>query len=444
MIKDKLKQYQKNTALIVNNIKFSYEELLSKYEYLGNFLSNNSIKSGSIIVIDGILTVDYIALFLLLIDYKCMVVPFSITTANKENLMRISEANVLIYVYENHIEIKNLCFQTSNNLFKNIIGQNHSGLIIFTSGTTGEPKAILHDMDVLLSKYVVLRQNPSIILSFLKADHIGGINTILYCIFSGATMVMPNSYSPSHICELIDKYKINILPATPSFINLFLLTGAYQNYDLSSITVISYGTEVMPSYLLMKLSSIFHNVKIKQTYGLSELGILSTKSYSNSSLLIRVGGDGYETKIVNNILYIRSKYSMIGYLNAPNPFDEDGWFNTQDIVEEFDEGYIKLLGRKSEIINIGGNKVFASYIENILIGMDEIEDVVIEEVKHTVLGNYIVAKVKLKKPETKEIDFKRNFYKYCSDNLEKFQIPAKIEITNSVLFSDRFKKKRGG
>lgn len=131
-------------------------------------------------------------------------------------------------------------------------------------------------------------------------------------------------------------------------------------------------------------------------------------------------------------------------MNAANPFDEDGWFNTHDMVEEFDGGYIKFLGRKSEIMNIGGNKVFASYIENILLGMDEIEDIIIEEVNHPVLGNYVKAKVKLIDSDIKEIDFKRKFYKYCNEKLEKFQIPAKVEITNTVLFSDRFKKKRGG
>jgi long-chain acyl-CoA synthetase len=94
-------------------------------------------------------------------------------------------------------------------------------------------------------------------------------------------------------------------------------------------------------------------------------------------------------------------------LNAANPFDEDGWFNTHDMVEEFDGGYIKFLGRKSEIMNIGGNKVFASYIENILLGMDEIEDIIIEEVNHPVLGNYVKAKVKLIDSDIKEIDFKR-------------------------------------
>ena len=64
---------------------------------------------------------------------------------------------------------------------------------------------------------------------------------------------------------------------------------------------------------------------------------------------------------------------MLGYLNAPQPFDEDGWFNTQDKVEQ-DGEWIKILGRVTDIINVGGQKVYPAEIESALLELDEITD----------------------------------------------------------------------
>lgn len=98
-----------------------------------------------------------------------------------------------------------------------------------------------------------------------------------------------------------------------TFLNLLLLTDYYKQYDLSSLKIISYGTEVMPEITLKKLRAAFPNAQLKQTYGLSELGILGTKSKETDSLWMKVGGEGFETKVIENILYIRSASAMLGY-----------------------------------------------------------------------------------------------------------------------------------
>ena len=99
------------------------------------------------------------------------------------------------------------------------------------------------------------------------------------------------------------------------------------------------------------LNKIFPQVKILQTYGLIELGVLRSKSKKNDSLWVKIGGEGYKTRIIDGILQIQARSAMLGYLNAPSPFTEDGWFKTGDTVE-VDGEYIKILGRKSEIINV--------------------------------------------------------------------------------------------
>ena len=181
--------------------------------------------------------------------------------------------------------------------------------------------------------------------------------------------------------EAISKYKVELLPATPSFLNLLIASKMYENFDLSSLKRITYGTEVMPQSTLDRMHQTFPQVKLLQTYGLSEVGVLHSQSRGDGSTWVRVGGDGFQTRVVDGILWIKSSYAMIGYLNAPSDFDEDGWFNTHDQVE-VDGDYFRILGRETDLINIGGQKVYPAEIESIILELDNIEDVAIFGEKH--------------------------------------------------------------
>jgi acyl-CoA synthetase (AMP-forming)/AMP-acid ligase II len=181
-------------------------------------------------------------------------------------------------------------------------------------------------------------------------------------------------------------------------------------------------------------------VTLKQTYGLSELGILQTKSKDSASLLVKVGGEGYETKVVDNILWIRARSAMLGYLNAPSPFDAEGWFNTGDLVEVEGE-YLRILGRKSEIINVGGEKVYPAEVESVLLEMDNVRDAVVSGKLNPVTGNVVVAKLLLDRPED-PVQLRRRVREFCKGRLAPYKIPAFVELVDDRLHNDRFKKAR--
>src|SRR4029077_13972175 len=176
-------------------------------------------------------------------------------------------------------------------------------------------------------------------INFLLFDHIGGFNTLFYTLANLGTIVVPADRSVAKVCEVVQKHKVELLPTSPSFLNLLLLAEAHKQFDLSSLKLITYGTEVMPERTLKMANDAFPNARFQQTYGLSELGILRSQSAADNSLLVRVGGEGYETRVVNGTLHIRAKSSMLGYLNAPSPFDKDGWFDTGDAVIQEGEFY---------------------------------------------------------------------------------------------------------
>jgi acyl-CoA synthetase (AMP-forming)/AMP-acid ligase II len=181
-------------------------------------------------------------------------------------------------------------------------------------------------------------------------------------------------------------------------------------------------------------------VRFKQTYGLSELGILPTQSRDSGSVWIKLGNAGFEHKIVDDILWVRSPSAMLGYLNAPSAFDADGWFNTQDLVER-DGEYIHILGRKSELINVGGEKVHPTEIENVLLQLDNVKDVTVRGHPNPITGEVVAARITTLAPEDPDA-FKLRVRQFCRARLERYKIPAVIDVVVEDHYGARFKKSR--
>ncbi|MDQ4142589.1 MAG: fatty acid--CoA ligase family protein, partial [Actinomycetota bacterium] len=227
---------------------------------------------------------------------------------------------------------------------------------------------------------------------------------------------------------------------TPTFLNLLLISEAYRRHDLSSLRRISYGTEVMPESTLRRLREVLPGVDLLQTYGLTEVGILRSKSKTPDSLYLKVGGEGFETKIVDGVLFIRARSAMLGYLNAPSPFDSEGWLNTEDAVEVEDD-HIRILGRRSEIINVGGQKVYPAEVENVLLEMENVRDVEVHGEPNPIAGNIVAARITLVTPEDPSA-VKKRLRAFCRDRLEPFKVPVRIEITEGDQHGARYKKRR--
>jgi acyl-CoA synthetase (AMP-forming)/AMP-acid ligase II len=327
-------------------------------------------------------------------------------------------------------------------LIDNLVKNSFAGLILFSSGSTGKPKAMLHNLTNLLNSYLDRKQRKNIFLVFLMFDHIGGINTLLNCLSIGSVIVIPDSRKPTEIAEIIEKYKIEVLPASPTFLNLLLISKSTDQYDFSSLKIITYGTESMPEKLLTDLKNIFPKVRLMQTFGTSETGIIKTHSKSSTSLLLKFDDPNQEFKIINGELFIRSKTQILGYLNYQSEsFTSDGWFKTGDLVEMDKDGFVKITGRINDIINVGGEKVFPIEIENIILELPYVSDCLVYGEKNAITGYSVCVDIKL----NKEFSIKNEkllIRNHCKSSLDKYKIPTKINIVMDILFNERFKKIR--
>jgi acyl-coenzyme A synthetase/AMP-(fatty) acid ligase len=311
--------------------------------------------------------------------------------------------------------------------------------VLFSSGSTGKSKAAVHDLSLLLEKFRTPRRSQRAI-TFLLYDHIGGVNTMLYTLSNAGCMVTVPDRRPDTVLAAVAKHRVELLPTSPTFLNLILLDQAWQRHDLSSLRTVTYGTEPMPESTLRRFHELFPQLSLQQTYGLSEVGILRSKSRSSDSLWMKIGGEGYETRIVDGLLQIKAQSAMLGYLNAPSPFTEDGWFLTGDAVE-VDGEYLKILGRKSEMINVGGEKVYPAEVESVLLQMPGILDAAVSGEANAITGAIVVARLNLAQPEPLP-ELRRRLREYCRARLAPYKIPARIEIVDDAQYSARFKKMR--
>ncbi len=372
---DDFEQYNSLPAIIWKKKEYSYSWLLERIIFWENEFATQKINSGTIVALEGDFTPESIACFLALTANNCIIVPqIYLNRNNVGKKYEIAEVQFKVSIDRlEKVKIRKERNIPVHDLTKKIINRGTPGLILFSSGTSGKPKGAVHDFDKLLEKFKIKRKSLKI-LNFLLFDHWGGLNTMLHTLSNGGVVITIQDRSPEAICKMIQNYKIEVLPASPTLLNLLLISGAYKNFDLSSLKIISYGTEPMPESTLNVLNKLFPQIKLLQTYGLIEIGVMRSKSKDNNSLWVKVGGEGYETRIVNSMLEIKADSAMLGYLNAPSPFTEDGWFMTGDAVE-VDGEYIKILGRKSELINVGGEKVYPAEIESIIQELKFITDV---------------------------------------------------------------------
>jgi len=427
-------------AIVTPAETVSYAELLASHRQSLSWLREQNVSAGKVVSFDGDYSLISISFFLALAANQNIIVPLSKDSqANFDEFRQIAETEYDLSFKSGKPLLTITGRQANHQLYNRLRKQRSPGIVLFSSGSTGKSKGIVHDLSLLMGKFKIPRKQQRMLI-FLQIDHIGGVNSLLYSLANGGTIIVPEDRSPAKVCEAIEKFHVDLLPTSPTFLNLILLSGVYEKYDLSSLQVISYGTEAMPLSTLKRFSALLPTVSFQQTYGLSEVGILRTKSRSSDSLWVKIGGDEFQTKIFDNRLWIRSKSAMLGYLNAQSPFDEEGFFDTGDIVEQ-DGEWLKILGRGNEVINVGGLKVFPAEVESVLLEMADVEDVVVFGEDHAFVGKIVAAKFKLIAPESLKA-FKIRMFEFCKTRMQKYKIPAKVYITDEINYTERFKRMR--
>ena len=327
---------------------------------------------------------------------------------------------------------------STHPLFQQLRDQESPGLILFSSGTSGAPKAMVQDFGKLLASYESRHESDLAMLALLGFDHIGGLNTLLNTLAAGSLLAVPSSRSPTDVAATIARHHVAILPASPTFLNLLLAAGVSAN--LSSLRVLTYGTEPMPESLLGRLKAAFPRVRFIQTFGTSETGITRTESLEAGSTFFRFADPHLEWKVIDDELWLRSGAQISGYLNASNEcFTADGWFRTRDKVEQGPNDTIRILGRIGETINVGGEKLMPAEVESIVLGVAGVSDCRVRGEAHPLVGQTVVVDVVAKATNYEAL--RSTIRNTCRERLARHKIPTRVTFVPSVS-GERMKKTR--
>lgn len=435
-----LRSYSKNSCIEGDTSLHTYSRLLDEIDRWSLRFDGLRVEPGMVVGLRSDYSLDALAALLALLSRHAVVALIPQQSKPDQYLADSCASALLELRPDADADWRITSHATSHPLLDQLRTAGGGGLIIFTSGSTGHPKAALHSTERFLQKY----RKPGRrfrTLAFLLFDHIAGLDTAFYTLTSGGTLILTRRRDPASILDLIESHGVEVLPASPTFLRMLCADRETNRRKLSSLKIITYGSEPMDPATLSRLNSQFPNAQISQKYGTTETGSPSCVSRASDSLWLKFKSDRVETKIVDDVLWIRSDSTILGYLNAPSPVDEEGWYCTADLVD-VDGEWIRFRGRASETINVGGEKVSPTEVEHSILQLDFVRDVVVSGAAHPLLGQIVTARVVLSNTDIGREEAITRIWRHCRRGLAPHKAPVKIEVVAGGLVGDRQKVQR--
>jgi len=318
---------------------------------------------------------------------------------------------------------------------------------ILTSGTTGEPKKVVHTWETLSRP---IRVQPQFLHSKWLLTYplhlYAGLQVFLQCFWNAGTLyLLPPERDPGEISKQIADEKIEYISATPSFLRRLLAFGSRDDLRRASLRNITLGGEAVSDDILQHMQGAFPQARISHIYASSELGRCFTVTDSRAGFpaayLDHAPEPGVELRILDSELQLRSPNRMRGYDKAASATD-DGWFPTGDLVELVGDRVL-FRGRTSEIINIGGNKVHPFEVETVLREIPGVAEAHVHAVASSLVGSLLGARIAAQ-PGVDQNELKKAVAEHCSRRLLAFQRPRILEFVSKLQLSEANKVTRRG
>src|SRR5437870_2811178 len=195
---------QNEDAIVWQDRKFTYSWLLARVQYWQGQLALAKIPKGAVVVLEADFAPNAVALFLALVERRCILVPLSNSVkAKRVEFLEIASAQFSIVLDPaDEAVITQLPFAGSHPLYETLRQREHPGLVLFSSGSTGPSKAAAHDVSGILAKFRTRRPRQRAI-SFLLFDHIVGVNTMLHVLSNGGCLITVPDRNPDSVLRCV-------------------------------------------------------------------------------------------------------------------------------------------------------------------------------------------------------------------------------------------------
>ncbi len=332
------------------------------------------------------------------------------------------------------------------------------GFIQYTGGTTGPPKgAMLSHRNVIaniksITTWLGWKRGAGRLLSAFPMFHIAGLTIAEAGLYVGWMQVLiPNPRDPEHICNELEKYKVNAMVNVPALYQMLMAQERFRKMDHSHLDVCICAASPFPKESQEELESIVGKGKVLELYGMTETSPVSVMNpYKAPRKLGKVGVPflNVEAKLVDPTtgeevpigtageICIKGPIVMQGYYNKPEEtkkaIDEDGYMHTGDVGVMDEDGFIKLVDRTKDMINVGGYKVFSRKVEEVLAKHPAIQMVALVGIPNPKRpGSELVKAFVQVDPSHAGQDpeaLKEDIVRFAKENCAPYEVPKEIEI----------------
>ena len=461
---DSSKANPEKLALIDDDSKFTFLELEEKVMKFSSFLNQFDEKSVISLLFEN--TSEFVISYLGIINSGCVahLIPTGISQSNLQHQISSAEPKLVLSSDSYFHRIKDIELENLEKLkfsdVKELSSKNKTPLpmdyayLIYTSGTTSTPKgvSITHSSCDFSTKNIAKTLHYSqndIDLLPLQMSHSFGLGCLHTSLYVGSTLVLQKNPKPKDILESIEKYNVTTLAAIPS-----TLSNIVSNYyddslnSLSNLRLIITNSTFFPPETIRKLRGILKTGIVATYYGLTEASRSTFMIFDDEKKIESVGkpSDCVQIKIKDESndgigeIWIRGPNVIDNYWKKEYSENKsDDWLRTGDLGRFDEDGFLYILGRVDDLINISGEKVYPQEIERIVKVLSGIDEVVAIPMKHKSFGE--VVKLFVKKTVNSEIT-STDIITFCIKNMERFKVPAKIEFVEDFPRTDYGKIKR--
>ena len=451
--RNSVKNFPDKIAVIFEESEISYKQLDNLVNSLSNSLTH--LEKASIVSIYLENSTDFVVSYLAILDAGMIahLIPTNLRKEKIQKQLEISQSKLVITSKSMINKINSISYNCEKIIFvesnynethpnEAIKIHNENAYLIFTSGTTAEPKGVI----ITQSNTIFTTKNIVNVLKYTESDvnvlplplsHSFGLGCLNCIIKSGATAILhKNTINMPNVISSIKNYQATSFASTPTTFQQIIDNHKllFQN-SIGSIRYLLTNSSPMPNELTNNLLEILDDKKLYTYYGLTEASRSTFHLFKkNDKRINSVGKPLPEVKIKIFIdsreclplergeIYIQGPHVSPGYLsNTSNKKNlHTDWLHTGDIGYFDNDGYLFLVGRKDDMINIGGEKVFPKEIENIIGSMEEIDEVAVKGISDKLLGQIVQVYVVTKQ----EMSIKdQDIVTFCKGKLENYKIP---------------------
>ncbi len=476
---EQARDYPQKPAIIFKDEKINFCQLKDNSFKVANYLRSLGIESNKKVAIFLPNTLEAVYSYLGVLILGAVLVPFDFMLTEEEliHLINHAEAEILITQIKKGIDLKNvkkscpnlkeiiLCKEKIDGfcLWQDILKKSspkeppsfyepaQTACILYTSGSTGHPKGVeltFNHLNIPLKTvdyFLKLSSSDTLLCGGVPFSHLGGLDYILVVVARASTLILMERFKPYQFLLNAQEYKVTAFWIVPSMYTAILSLKEYEKFNLPHLRyAVVFGAPSSP-HLLKKFHRIAPNAFLLNGWGMTETSAPNCVLPPGIDKIESIGKFfNMEAKIVDEEgrilganekgeLWVKGEGVMKGYFKEPLLTQEvltcDGWLKTGDIAYYDSQGLFYIVGRKKDMIKVGGEVVFSSEVEEKISLHPEVKEVAVIGVPDRLRGEAPKAFVVLKKNEKLPQAELKEFLK---KHLAHFKIPHYIEFRKNL------------